>query len=164
MIHKWKKRLGLRRVKVFTERKDYLAWCREAKIRPADWMGGAYYAKHNVVWANPLSVKDFEPLLLHELLHARDCKENGFLTLHGPNHTPRIDRMVYQLCGKRTQFAMEMVRRLPKRWAYYCPRCRTTVCRTARALKGRRWHRVCVPREQMTTRNALVPQRLDNGR
>jgi len=51
------------------------------------------------------------------------CKENGFLTLHGPNHTPRIDRMVYQLCGKRTQFTRDHVRRLPKRWAYYCPRC-----------------------------------------
>lgn len=149
LIAYWKRRLGLKRIRVITARREYLDWCRRAGVKPCELWGGCYHPGRHVVWANPDAVVDFEPLLVHEFLHALDGAQGK------PMRANReIDPQVPRLCGKQVAFIEREVKPRPYRWRYYCPVCGESWL-YKRIVRGRRWHRTCGGDRGWSPRTAL---------
>lgn len=154
LIAYWKRRLHLPGIRVITDRREYLDWCRQARVRPCELWGGCYHPGYHVVWANPDSVVDFEPLLVHEFLHATDGAQGK------PMRANReIDPQVPLLCGKQVEFVERETKPRPYRWRCYCPVCGESWL-YKRTVPGRRWHQPCGDKRRWSRESALRWRRL----
>jgi len=154
LISYWKRRLSLNRIRVITARREYLDWCRKVGVKPGELWGGCYHPGHHVVWANPDSVVDFEPLLVHEFLHAVDGAHGKRMRANR-----EIDAQVPALCGKQVQFIERETKPRPYRWRNYCPVCGESWL-YKRIVRGRRWHQTCGAHRDWLPRAALRWRRL----
>lgn len=154
LIAYWKRRLHLKGIRVIIDRRDYLDWCREVGVKPCELWGGCYHSGYHVVWANPEAAVDFEPLLVHEFLHALDGAQGR------PMRANReIDPQVPALCGKQVEFVERQTKPRPYRWECYCPVCGESWL-YKRTVAGRRWHRPCGEKRRWSARSALRWRRL----